>query len=60
MRRVHLMLEQAQQLRRLADTFDDPAIRAQMLDLAERCERVAAGMTELINRPKTGAPTAVH
>ena len=51
MKRVQSILQQARQLRSIAETFHDAKIQAQAIDLADRCERLAADMTEELERP---------
>ena len=56
-----MLREQAAIMRRLADSFDVPAIRAALLDLAQRCEEMAVEMAAEISRlrtPTKGPPSA--
>ena len=42
MHRVQTLKEQADLLRRLADSFEMPRIKEDLLNLAERCDQLAA------------------
>jgi len=49
MKRVEILKEQAAVLRSLAASFDDPTIRADLLNLADRCEQMAAAAARFIS-----------
>ena len=55
MTRVETLREQASVLRTLADSFDDEAIRSELLRVAERCQeladRIAATIRSQGSRP---------
>ena len=53
MTRVKTLREQARVLRSLANSFDDDAIRQNLIKLAERCEELAAGIEQSIRRGST-------
>jgi hypothetical protein len=54
-RRAATLREQAQLLRSLADGFDIPTIRDQLLDLAARCDALAKSIEE--DNPPTAEKT---
>jgi hypothetical protein len=45
MPRVEVLREQAQLLRKLAESFEMPEIRQDLSKLADRCEQLAAKLT---------------
>ena len=51
MPRIELLREQAQLLRKLAESFEMPEIRQDLFNLADRCEQLAAKLArELAER----------
>jgi hypothetical protein len=52
MERIAILREQASVLRALARSFDIPAMRDQLLDVAARCEALARSIEE--NLPSAG------
>jgi hypothetical protein len=50
MTRVETLREQARVLRSLAGSFDDEAIRSDLLSLAQRCEETAARIADSIRQ----------
>ena len=53
MTRVEVLREQASLLRRLADSFDISQMKADLLNLAQRCEALAEGAPHgIIDRPE--------
>jgi hypothetical protein len=49
MKRVEILKEQAVVLRTLAESFDVPSIKEDLLNLAERCDRLAINMARQIS-----------
>jgi hypothetical protein len=61
MERAQMLREQAAIMRRLAESFDIPAIKAELLELARRCDELAAELAAEISRlptPKKAPPSA--
>ena len=52
MERVDALREQAAVMRGLAKTIGIQRIRAQLLDLAEQCDRLAAERLEMLKRKR--------
>ncbi len=48
MARVETLREQANLLRRLAESFEMPQIKEDLLNLAERCDQLAASVARLL------------
>ena len=48
MQRVETLREQANLLRRLADSFETPQIKEDLLNLAARCDQLAASVARLL------------
>jgi len=53
MKRAETLREQADVLRAIAQTFDDPVIRGDLLRLAERCEALAAQIVGAVQRDQS-------
>jgi hypothetical protein len=51
MDRVETLKEQAAILRRLAESFDVPALKNDLLKLAQRCEEMAAEVATQLSGP---------
>ncbi len=64
MRRVEVLREQAAMLRTLADSFDAPEIKADLLALADRCDqlaaRVARQISDRLQEPIAAKRSPVH
>ena len=59
MNRVDTLREQAAILRKLAESFDDATMRADLLGLAERCEQLAqVAATKLTEQATKSSPSA--
>ena len=56
MPRATVLREQAALMRRLAESFEAPQVRQELLDLAEKCEALAVRVArELAARQKSAA-----
>ena len=58
MNRVDTLREQSAILRTLAESFDEPTIRADLLALAQRCERLAEVVIAKIPEGAKSSPPA--
>jgi hypothetical protein len=60
MKRVELLLEQSRVLRSLASSFDDARIREQLIEMADRCQKLASERERALHEgrepPTTKAP----
>jgi hypothetical protein len=50
MQRVKAVVQHAHDLRNIAITFKSPHLRQQMMDVADRCDRLAAEIAKEIGR----------
>ena len=53
MPRAEVLREQAQLLRKLAESFEMPEIRQDLFNLAERCEQLAAKLARELGEGRT-------
>jgi hypothetical protein len=49
MKRVQILQEQSVLLRKMAESFDDPTMKSDLLNLAEQCDRLAAAAARKIS-----------